>query len=246
MPRVRVSPDSEFWHLTVRRSRLSSISLFSPVLRLGCWSDDHIPGLKRLADEIHRHGAVSSVQLHHAGIRSPPDLIGGTPLGPSDNAEWKARGMARAEVLQLVEDFIAGAVRAEKAGFHGVELHGAHGENSTKSFGVFSAEGARSQSIFFIFPGYILCAFNSSETNTRTDMYGGSLMNRCKVLFDIIDGIRARTGPNFQLGLRLSPERFGMQMAEQRELVRILLEKKQLDYLGRLFRQGRTVLEQWC
>jgi 2,4-dienoyl-CoA reductase-like NADH-dependent reductase (Old Yellow Enzyme family) len=78
---------------------------------------------------------------------------------------------------------------------------------------------------------YILCAFNSSDTNTRKDSYGGALAGRTKILFDVIDGIRKVTRPDFQLGLRLSPERFGMQMAEQIELVKILLEQKNLDYI---------------
>ena len=109
------------------------------------------------------------------------------------------------EVEALREDFIAAAVRSEKAGFDGVELHGAH--------------------------GYILCAFLSPETNRRDDRYGGSLENRARILFEIIDGVRARTRPDFQLGLRLSPERFGLRFAEQRELVRQVLAGGKLDYL---------------
>ncbi|KAI9024600.1 NADH-dependent flavin oxidoreductase [Hyaloraphidium curvatum] len=173
--------------------------------QLGIWSDDQIPGLARLAAAIKSYGSVSSVQLHHAGLRSPPDLIGEKPVGPSENAEWGARALSLEEVEQLKSDFIEGAVRAEKAGFDGVELHGAH--------------------------GYILCAFNSSETNLRKDGYGGDLWHRTKILFDIIDGIRARCRPDFQLGVRLSPERFGIQLKEQIELVRVLLERQKLDYL---------------
>jgi 2,4-dienoyl-CoA reductase-like NADH-dependent reductase (Old Yellow Enzyme family) len=173
--------------------------------QLGAYSDDHLPGLTRLADEIRAQGSVSSVQLHHAGIRSPADLIGETPRGPSANAEFGARAMTLDEVEALREDFIAAAVRSERAGFDGVEIHGAH--------------------------GYVICAFLSAETNQRDDRYGGSLENRARLLFEIIDGVRARTRPDFQLGLRLSPERFGMRMAEQRELARQVLAGGQLDYL---------------
>ena len=77
-------------------------------------------------------------------------------------------------------------MRAQKAGFDGVELHGAH--------------------------GYILCAFLSPETNRRDDRYGGSPENRARIVFEIIKGVRARTRPDFQLGLRLSPERFGLEL----------------------------------
>ncbi|TPX34149.1 hypothetical protein SmJEL517_g03139 [Synchytrium microbalum] len=173
--------------------------------QLGIWSDHHIDGLTRLADGIRKFGAVSSVQLHHAGIRSPADLIGETPVGPSATEEFKSRALTLEEVEQLKEDFIVAAVRAEKAGFDGVEIHGAH--------------------------GYIICAFLSSEYNQRTDAYGGSLMNRAKLLLDIMDGIRERCRPDFQLGLRLSPERFGLKMAEQIELVKTVMATGKLDYL---------------
>jgi 2,4-dienoyl-CoA reductase-like NADH-dependent reductase (Old Yellow Enzyme family) len=173
--------------------------------QLGVFSDDHLPGLRRLAAAIKAQGSVSSVQLHHAGIRSPADLIGQTPVGPSDDAETGARALTGGEVEHLTEDFIAAAVRAEKAGFDGVELHGAH--------------------------GYILCAFISPETNRRTDAWGGSLQNRARIVTDIIKGVRTRTRPDFQLGLRLSPERFGLILAEQRELAAELLASGDLDFL---------------
>ncbi|HEY2051475.1 MAG TPA: NADH:flavin oxidoreductase [Caulobacteraceae bacterium] len=173
--------------------------------QLGVFSDDHLTGLKRLADAIRAKGAVSSVQLHHAGIRSPKELTGEAPVGPSENAETGARALSEAEVEQLREDFIAAAVRAERAGFDGVELHGAH--------------------------GYILCAFLSPELNQRTDRYGGSPENRARLIFEIIAGVRAQTRPDFQLGLRLSPERFGLRFAEQRDLAARMLVSGDLDYL---------------
>ena len=173
--------------------------------QLGVWSDDHLPGLTRLADKIRAEGSLSSVQLHHAGIRSPKELIGEAPVGPSEDAETGARALSESEVEQLVEDFVAAAVRSEKAGFDGVEIHGAH--------------------------GYILCAFLSAETNRRTDRWGGSLENRTRIVTEIIKGVRARTRPDFQLGLRLSPERFGLTFAEQREVARWMLASGELDYL---------------
>jgi 2,4-dienoyl-CoA reductase-like NADH-dependent reductase (Old Yellow Enzyme family) len=173
--------------------------------QLGIFSDDHLPGLTRLAAEIKRLGSVSSVQLHHAGIRSPEALIGEKPVGPSEDAETGARALSTAEVEQLAEDFIEAAVRAERAGFDGVELHGAH--------------------------GYILCAFLSPDTNRRTDRYGGSAENRARLVFDIIKGVRARTRPDFQLGIRISPERFGLVFPEQLALAERLLASGELDYL---------------
>ncbi|MDR3510016.1 MAG: NADH:flavin oxidoreductase, partial [Caulobacteraceae bacterium] len=115
--------------------------------QLGVFSDVHLPGLTRLAAAIKAAGSLAVVQLHHAGMRSPEGLIGEKPHCPSDNEETGARGLTEAEVEQLAEDFIAAAVRAERAGFDGVEIHGAH--------------------------GYVLCQFLSPEINRRTDRWGG-------------------------------------------------------------------------
>ena len=173
--------------------------------QLGVFGDQHLPGLARLAAAIKAEGSVAALQLHHAGMRSPKDLIGQEPLCPSADEETGSRALTLAEVEQLREDFIAAAVRAEKAGFDGVEIHGAH--------------------------GYVLCQFLSPAINRREDRYGGSLENRARLIFEIIDGIRERCGPNFNLGLRLSPERFGLELAEIVEVARRVLAEGKIDYL---------------
>jgi 2,4-dienoyl-CoA reductase-like NADH-dependent reductase (Old Yellow Enzyme family) len=173
--------------------------------QLGVWSDAHLPGLQRLAAGIHAGGGGSSLQIQHSGRRSDPKLTGEQPVCPWDDAETGARALSTAEVEQLVEDFITAAVRAERAGFQGVELHGAH--------------------------GYLLAQFLDAEHNQRSDRYGGSVENRCRVLHEIITGVRARTAPSFQLGLRLSPERFGITMPESLALATQVLAGGQLDYL---------------
>lgn len=173
--------------------------------QLGIWSDHHLDGLERLATKIKSEGSISIVQLHHAGMRSPAELIGEAPVCPSEDTETGSRALTHAEVKQLVEDFIQAAQRAEKAGFDGVELHGAH--------------------------GYILCQFCSEETNQRTDEYGGSAENRWRIVFEIIEGIRQRCGNQFMLGLRLSPERFGLKLAEVTNMAEHLMTSGQLDFL---------------
>ncbi len=173
--------------------------------QLGIWSDDHLPRLTELADAIRARGSLSAVQLHHAGIRSPREVIGADPQGPFADAETGARALSTAEVAQLRDDFIAAAVRADRAGFDGVEIHGAH--------------------------GYILAQFLDAENNQRTDGYGGSFAHRKRIILEIIDGIRAATRADFQLGLRLSPERFGIRMAEALALAEEVLTGGQLDYL---------------
>eukprot|EP00443_Scrippsiella_acuminata_P038477 CAMPEP_0115194982 /NCGR_PEP_ID=MMETSP0270-20121206/14346_1 /TAXON_ID=71861 /ORGANISM="Scrippsiella trochoidea, Strain CCMP3099" /LENGTH=372 /DNA_ID=CAMNT_0002608291 /DNA_START=118 /DNA_END=1233 /DNA_ORIENTATION=- len=174
--------------------------------QLGTWSDDHLEGLTRLVAGIKQHDSVAFCQLHHSGRRSPKDLIGGeAPVCPSVSEKEGARALTVAEVEQLVEDFVSAAERCEKAGFDGVELHGAH--------------------------DYILCQFLSGVTNQRTDRYGGSRENRERVVREIITGIRKRCRPDFNLGIRLSPEGFGMKLAECLSFVQELCDEGQLDYI---------------
>ena len=172
--------------------------------QLGVFGDQHLEGLSRLAAAIKSHGSVSSLQLHHAGNRSPKELVG-QPVCPSEDPETGARGLSLGEVEQLIEDFVAAAVRSEQAGFEGAEIHGAH--------------------------GYILAQFLSSELNRRTDRYGGSVQNRARIIHEIIDGVRSRCRSDFQLGLRLSPERFGLKLGEILEISRTILTGGRIDYL---------------
>jgi 2,4-dienoyl-CoA reductase-like NADH-dependent reductase (Old Yellow Enzyme family) len=173
--------------------------------QLGVFGEQHLAGLTRLASAIKGFGSVAVAQLHHAGMRSPKELIGEAPHAPSDDEATGARALSTAEVEQLVEDFVAAAERCERAGFDGVEIHGAH--------------------------SYILCQFLSEGLNRRTDRYGGSPENRARPIKDIIDGVRARCRPDFSLGLRLSPERFDLKLMEIRELARQVLIEGRLDYL---------------
>jgi 2,4-dienoyl-CoA reductase-like NADH-dependent reductase (Old Yellow Enzyme family) len=173
--------------------------------QVGIFSDIHIPGLARLAEDIRKAGSLAVVQLHHAGMRSPAALIGEAPVCPSEDADTGSRALTLDEVHNLRDDFIAAAVRADKAGFDGVEIHGAH--------------------------GYVLCQFLSAETNRRTDDYGGSPENRARLILEIIDGVRAACRADFNLGLRLSPERFGLSLMEIRDLAGRLFSEAKIDYL---------------
>lgn len=172
--------------------------------QLGVFGDQHAEGLTRLASAIRTRGSLSAVQLHHAGNRSPKELVG-QPVCPSDDPKTGARGLATHEVERLRDNFVAAARRAEAAGFDGVEIHGAH--------------------------GYILAQFLSPETNQRTDRYGGSLENRARLILEILEGVRASTRSDFQLGLRLSPERFGLKLMEIREVASEVMRLGLIDYL---------------
>jgi 2,4-dienoyl-CoA reductase-like NADH-dependent reductase (Old Yellow Enzyme family) len=173
--------------------------------QLGIASDDHLPGLTRLAQSLRATGTRSSVQLHHGGRRADPALSGAPNQCPWDEPAKDAVAMTTEEVHAMVADFVAAAVRAERAGFDGVEVHGAH--------------------------GYLVGQFLDARHNQRTDGYGGSLEHRVRVVLEILDGIRAATGPDFQLGLRLTPEGNGISLADGREIAREVLGSGLLDYL---------------
>ena len=173
--------------------------------QLGIFGDEHIEGLKRLTDEIKSHDSLAVAQLHHAGMRSPEDIIGEQPVCPSDDEETNSRALSIDEVKRLRDDFIEAGVRAKKAGYEGVEIHGAH--------------------------GYILCQFLSSDINKRDDEYGGNLENRSRIIFEIVDGIRDKCGSEFLLGVRLSAERFGIKLGESKEVCRKLIDTNKIDFL---------------
>lgn len=173
--------------------------------QLGIFSDEHISGHKRLSQKIKSYGSLAVVQLHHAGMRSPAELIQQTPVCPSTNEKHGARELSLDEIHNLKGDFISAALRAQKSGYDGVEVHGAH--------------------------GYILTQFLSSTINKRTDRYGGKLENRVRILFEIVNGIRRRCGENFLLGVRLSPERFGLKLTEIKQVFERLVDESKVDFL---------------
>ena len=173
--------------------------------QLGIFSDDHLEGLSKLASGIKSENSLAVVQLHHAGMRSPADLTGQAPVCPSDHTDTNSVGLSSEGVKELIEDFICGAERAEKAGFDGVEIHGAH--------------------------GYILAQFLSGTINQRQDEFGGCIENRMRPITAIIDGIRARCRPDFLLGLRLSPERFDVHLPDIVEVAKNVLSAGKIDFL---------------
>lgn len=173
--------------------------------QLGIFSDDLIEGHTKLASKIKSYGSLAVIQLHHAGMRSPFEVIKQKAVCPSESEKHNARALNLEEVHKLKEDFINAAIRAQKCGYHGVEVHGAH--------------------------GYILTQFLSSKINKRNDQYGGSLENRSRLLFEIINGIRESCGDKFLLGVRLSPERFGMQLSEIKTVSQQLIDDGNIDFI---------------
>ncbi|WP_422073248.1 NADH:flavin oxidoreductase [Tranquillimonas rosea] len=171
--------------------------------QLGCFDDRHLSGLERLAAALRAQGAVSSLQLQHGGIRSLPD--GGDLVGPSAHSDTGARALTEAEIEIIIADFVAAARRAERAGFDGVQIHGGH--------------------------GYLIAQFLSPELNRRSDRWGGSPENRARFLFEILHRIRAACRPDFQIGIRISTERFGLVLSDMIDLASRLFADGGMDYL---------------
>ncbi len=173
--------------------------------QLGVADDTHLPGLTRLADDLRSAGAVSSVQLHHAGLRADAEVSGVPLVAPWDDEAKGARALTTSEVGAAVAAFVNAATISERAGFDGVQVHGAH--------------------------GYLVAQFLDPRHNRREDGYGGDLEGRSRFLFEVLRGIREATGPDFQVGLRLTPERYGIVLGEGVELARQVLASGLVDHL---------------
>lgn len=154
--------------------------------QLGIWSDRYIDGLSKIAQVCHENGAKVFIQLHHAGFRTPKSIDEDT-ITSSDYNDGKisARAMAKDEIHALEEDFINSAIRAEKAGFDGIEIHGAH--------------------------SYLMTQFFSKKVNNRTDQYGGSLDNRLRIVREIVEGIKQRVNDDFIVGIRMGCNENGLE-----------------------------------
>lgn len=156
--------------------------------QLGIWSDQHLPGLTRLAGALRTHGALPIVQLYHGGARSPSRLTGRPPWSASsfleDRPDFEVpREATEDDLSTVIEHFGEATQRARQAGFAGVELHAAH--------------------------GYLLSQFLSATMNTRRDAWGGALEGRARLLREVTRTARARGGPGLLVGVRLSPEDHG-------------------------------------
>ena len=158
------------------------------------YTDAHVEGWKGVTDAVHEEGGHIFIQLQHCGRISHPSFQpdNGTPVGPSAiHPEGQAvtyagmqdfvipRALETHEVREVVAQFRHSAELAKRAGFDGVEIHGAN--------------------------GYIIDQFLRDSSNHRTDAYGGSVQNRMRLLNDILDGV-STVWSSHRIGVRLSPE----------------------------------------
>ena len=150
---------------------------------LGLWNDSQIPGMAALAKTIKNQGALTVVQLNHAGPRCSPRKNvkqGFSPSGIDFRTDIEPMIMDTQDIAKLIDDFSKAAVRASKAGFDGVEIHGAH--------------------------LYLLSQFLSPLTNKRDDRYGGDARGRATLALEIVRSIRKNLGPEYPIFFRINAE----------------------------------------
>ena len=180
---------------------------------LHAYKDEIVPWLKRLADDCHEQGCAVMIQLTHLGRRSNWNHSDWLPiLAPSPVREPAHRAFPKEaedwDLDRIVTAYADTAERMQAAGLDGFELE---------------------------CYGHLLDQFWSPATNTRTDEYGGSLDNRLRFTFRVLDAIRARVGADFIVGLRLVVDEAwdkGLTKAQGLEIAHRLVATGQVDFLN--------------
>lgn len=144
--------------------------------------DECISGLTDLVNVIHKHGAKTFLQLGASGMTADPSLTGEQPIGPSalTFAGQMSRAYTNEEIYETIEHFGDAALRAKKAGFDGIDLHGGH--------------------------GYLIEQFMSGKTNKRTDEFGGGFDGRMRFPALILKNIKEKCGEDFPVSMRFDAD----------------------------------------
>lgn len=177
----------------------------------GLWDDSQIESHKHLTERVHQHGAKIAAQIYHAGRETCAEITGVQPVAPSAIPDPVVNAMPRElsveEIHELVEQFGDTALRAKKAGFDAVEIHGAH--------------------------GYLVNQFMSPFSNKRIDQYGGTILNRARFALEVIANIRSKVGTDFPLIYRMSVNEFveGGLTTEDSKVISMLLENAGIDLI---------------
>ncbi|MDA8095024.1 MAG: alkene reductase [Betaproteobacteria bacterium] len=171
----------------------------------GIWSDDQVAGWKQITTAVHAKGGRVFLQLWHVGrISHPSYLEGELPVAPSAiRPEGHVsllrpqvpyvvpRALDISEIPGIVEAYRKGAENAKRAGFDGVEVHGAN--------------------------GYLLDQFLQDTTNQRTDAYGGSIQNRARLMLEVTDAVVSVWGAG-KVGVHLAPRGDAHSMGDSNRL----------------------------
>jgi 2,4-dienoyl-CoA reductase (NADPH2) len=177
------------------------------------WNPEALAQMARRAQRVHRHGAAIFCQLNHLGREGVGGASEYAPVAPSAVRSPRDAStphpLTAAEIEELIEAFVSGAVNVREAGYDGIELHAAH--------------------------GYLIAQFLSPASNRREDEYGGRLPGRMRFLGQIIAGIRERCDPDCVVGVRLSADEEipdGMHVHDAIAIAQRLSELGGVDYLS--------------
>ena len=147
-------------------------------------SDNYIPRLYKLCENVHKHGACIAIQINHAGASAMSSRIGMQPVSASDVPSKEGgeipRPLTKEEILHIVRKYAEAARRAQICGFDAVEIHAGH--------------------------SYLISQFLSPIYNKRTDEFGGSAENRTRFAHMILEAVRKQVGPHFPIFLRISAD----------------------------------------
>lgn len=171
----------------------------------GIWSGEQVEGWKKITQAVHQTGGKIILQLWHVGrISDPVYLNGALPVAPSaiqpkghvslirPHKDYvQPRALELQEIPPIIEAYRKGAENAKKAGFDGVEIHGAN--------------------------GYLLDQFLQSKTNQRDDIYGGSLENRARLMLQVTDAVISIWGAG-RVGMHLAPRCDAHDMGDENPL----------------------------
>lgn len=140
-------------------------------------TDENEKAYRHLTERVHALDTPIIAQLVHCGGQGKKEASGMDVVAPSKISDYKARAMSEAEIEETIENFVSSVIRAKNAGFDGVEIHLAH--------------------------GYLLSEFISPRMNRRTDKWGGSTENRCRIAVEIIKRARKEVG-NYPILVKLN------------------------------------------
>ena len=177
----------------------------------GLWNDGQIESHSTLTRRIHDMGGKIFAQIYHAGRQTGRVLIGCQPVAPSPipcpRLQEIPHELRVNEIREIVEEFGDCALRVRKAGFDGIEIHGAH--------------------------GYLIAQFMSPYSNKRIDEYGGNLLNRMRFPLEIVSNIRLKAGSDFPTIFRISGDEMvpGGRTIEDTKAIAAMLEKAGVNAL---------------
>jgi 2,4-dienoyl-CoA reductase-like NADH-dependent reductase (Old Yellow Enzyme family) len=178
------------------------------------YRDEIVPWMRRLSDECHGHGAAVMIQITHLGRRtggwSSGDWL--PVLAPSPLREPAHRAFPKEaedwDIERIVADYAAAAQRMQAAGLDGIEIEAY---------------------------GHLADQFWSPATNKRRDLYGGSLDNRLRFVFRVLDAVRRAVGPDFIVGIRMVADedwKQGLSKEEGLQIAHKLVASAQVDFLN--------------